>query len=185
MKAAYIVSDADVARVLIDPMRRAILSFLREKPMTQSQLADKLGLSDASLNYHMKILMKADLVKIARREVEEHGIMQRFFAPAAYTFVYDLDSLPKDVSRYFYPQSLERARVAIALMNKKEGAIGRDSKSINEFAASLSRILVLVTRQYVKKEVPYDSENIAYEIYGKAISMWLSQSAKAPTAKVR
>lgn len=185
MKAAFIVSDEDVARVLIDPMRRAILSSLREKPMTQSQLADKLGLSDASLNYHMKILMRAGLAKIARREIEEHGIMQKFFAPAAYAFVYDLDALPKDVSRYFYPLSLERARAAMALMGKKESAIARDSKSMDEFAAGLSRMLVIVARQYAKKEVSHDSENVAQEIYTKAISMWLSQSARAPTAKAR
>lgn len=184
MKAAYIVSDPEVARVLVDPMRRAILSFLREKPMTQSQLADKLGLSDASLNYHMKILLKAGLVNIARREVEEHGIMQKFFAPAAYTFVYDLDALPKDVSRYFYPQSLERARAAIALIGKKEGTVGRDSRSINEFAAGLSRMLVMVARQYAKKEADYDSEGITYEMYSKAIAMLLS-STKAPVAKLR
>ncbi|MEM3160509.1 MAG: helix-turn-helix domain-containing protein [Nitrososphaera sp.] len=185
MKAAYIVSDHEVARVLIDPMRRAILGFLREKPMTQSQLADRLGLSDASLNYHMKILMKAGLVNIARREVEEHGIMQKFFAPAAYMFVYDLDALPKDVSRYFYPLSLERARAALALMGKKESAMVRDSKSMNEFAASLSRMLVIVARQYAKKEVAYDSENMAHEIYSKAISMWLAHSLRAPVAKQR
>jgi DNA-binding transcriptional ArsR family regulator len=183
MKAAYIVSDPEVARVLVDPMRRAILGFLREKPMTQAQLADKLGLSDASLNYHMKILMKAGLVEIARREVEEHGIMQKFFAPAAYTYIYDLDAMPKDVSRYFYPLSLERARAAIALMGKKEGAVGRDSRSINELAANLARALVVVARQYTKKEVPYDSEGVAYEIYSKAVTMWIAQCTKAPLTK--
>jgi DNA-binding transcriptional ArsR family regulator len=185
MKAAYIVSDPEVARVLIDPMRRAVLSFLREKPMTQAQLADKLGLSDASLNYHMKILMKAGLVNIARQEVEEHGIMQKFFAPAAYTFVYDLDALPKDVSRYFYPQSLERARAVVALMTKKEGPMGRDSRSINEFASDLSRLLVIVAGQYLKKEIPYDSEGIAHEIYSRAIAMWVVQNSKAPLTKPR
>lgn len=185
MKATFIVNDPDVARVLIDPMRRAILSFLREKPMTQSQLADKLGLSDASLNYHMKILMKFGLVNIARKEAEEHGIIQKFFAPVAYTFVYDLDALPTDVSRYFYPQALERARAAVALINKKDGGVGRDSRSINEFAASLSRLLVVVARQYAKKEVPYDSEGVTYEIYSKAILMWISHNIRAPVAKQR
>lgn len=153
--------------------------------MTQLQLADKLGLSDASLNYHMKILMKAGLVSIERQEAEEHGIIQKFFAPVAYTFVYDLDAMPKDVSRYFYPLSLERARAAIALMGKKEGSIGRDSKTIDGVAASLSRMLVIVARQYAKKEAAYDSEGLACEMYSKAVAMWLSQGVKAPVAKPR
>jgi DNA-binding transcriptional ArsR family regulator len=56
MKAVYIVNNPKVAKTLIDPMRRAILDLLRQKPMTQAQMADELGLSSASLNYHIKIL---------------------------------------------------------------------------------------------------------------------------------
>ena len=43
MKAVYVVSDLKVAKVLVDPMRRAILDLLRQKPMTQAQLAQELG----------------------------------------------------------------------------------------------------------------------------------------------
>ncbi len=53
------------------------------------------------------------LVTIAKKEVERHRIMQIFFSTTAYLFVYDLDSLPKSIARYFYPVSLERARVVI------------------------------------------------------------------------
>ena len=56
MKAVYIVDNAKIAKVLVDPMRRAILDLLRQKPMTQAGLAKELGLSGASLNFHMKIL---------------------------------------------------------------------------------------------------------------------------------
>jgi DNA-binding transcriptional ArsR family regulator len=45
LKAAYIADDERDASILIDPMRRAILEFLRQKPMTQAQLASELGLS--------------------------------------------------------------------------------------------------------------------------------------------
>jgi DNA-binding transcriptional ArsR family regulator len=38
MKAVYIVNDVKIARILIDPMRRAILDLLRQKPMTQAGL---------------------------------------------------------------------------------------------------------------------------------------------------
>ena len=41
MKAVYIVDDAKIAKVLIDPMRRAILGLLRQKPMTQAGLANE------------------------------------------------------------------------------------------------------------------------------------------------
>ena len=56
MKAVYIVNDLKVAKILVDPMRRAILDLLRQRPMTQAQLAQELGLTGASLNYHIKKL---------------------------------------------------------------------------------------------------------------------------------
>jgi predicted transcriptional regulator len=54
MKAVYIVNVLNVVRILVDPMQRAILDLLRQRPMTQTQLGYVLGLIGASLNYHMK-----------------------------------------------------------------------------------------------------------------------------------
>ena len=116
MKAVYIVNDSKVAKVFIDPMRRAILDLLRQKPMTQAQMADELGFSGASLNYHIKILRSRKLVVVVKREFERHRLKQIFFLAAAYVFVYDLDSLPKHIARYFFPVSLERARAIISLL---------------------------------------------------------------------
>ena len=45
MKAVFIVDKSKIAKVLINPMRRAILNLLRQKPMTQTQLANELRLS--------------------------------------------------------------------------------------------------------------------------------------------
>ena len=70
MKAVYIVNDSKVAKVLIDPMRRAILNLLSQKPMTQAQLADELGLSGASLNYHIKILRSKDSLLSPRESLK-------------------------------------------------------------------------------------------------------------------
>src|SRR5918912_4458593 len=116
MKAVYIVDNARIAKVLVDPMRRAILDLLRQKPMTQAGLAKELVLSGASLNHHMKILRSNRLVTIFKRETERHRIMQIFLSSVAYLFVYDLDSLPKNIARYFYAVSLERARAAVSLL---------------------------------------------------------------------
>ena len=106
MKAVYIVDDVKIAKILVDPMRRAILD-LRQKPMTQAGLTNELGLAGASLNHHMKILRSNKLVTIFKREVERHRIMQIFLSSVAYLFVYDLDSLPKNIARYFYPVTLK------------------------------------------------------------------------------
>ena len=172
MKAVYIVNSSRVAKVLIDPMRRAILDLLRQKPMTQAQMADELGLTGASLNYHIKILRTKKLVVVTKREYERHGIKQIFFLAAAYLFIYDLDSLPKNISRYFFPVSLERARGVMSMLirNNSNNNIVQTPTISNKIAESLSRHLVKLSKKYEQKEVNYAEEKVIYEIYTKAIS---------------
>jgi DNA-binding transcriptional ArsR family regulator len=178
MKSVYIVNDIKVAKILIDPMRRAILDLLRQRPMTQAQLAQELGLTGASLNYHIKKLRSKKLVIIARKEVEQHSIMQIFFSSIAYLFVYDLDSLPKDIARYFYPITLERARAVVSLCIIKEKGyhIERTSEVINALSEQLARLLVRVSKDYEQKDADYGNEEVIYEIYTKAISAFISQN---------
>ena len=176
LKAVYIVDDLKVAKVLVDPMRRAILNLLREKPMTQTQLAGELGLSDPSLNYHMKILRANRLVTITKKVAEGHGIIQKFFSPAAYLFVYDLNALPKNLARYFYPVSLERARAAAALLAMEgKPALGDRSGAINDMAAKLSTLIVDAARPYSRKEASYGNEKVVYEVYTKAFAILLKK----------
>lgn len=176
MKAVYIVNSSRVAKVLIDPMRRAILDLLRQKPMTQAQMADELGLTGASLNYHIKILRSKKLVVVAKREYERHGIKQIFFLAAAYLFIYDLDSLPKNISRYFFPVSLERARGVISMLIRNNGnnSIVQTPTISNRIAERLSRQLVKLSKSYEQKEVNYAEEKVIYEIYTKAVSELLA-----------
>src|SRR5919199_4087275 len=152
MKAVYIVDDIKIAKILVDPMRRAILD-LRQKPMTQAGLANELGLTGASLNHHIKILRSNKLVTIFKREVERHRIMQIFLTSVAYLFVYDLDSLPKSIARYFYPVSLERVRAAVSLlkMNNNDDSnneIRYTPDAINTISEELSWQLIMAAKSY-------------------------------------
>src|SRR5919202_2001503 len=167
MKAVYIVNDAKIAKILVDPMRRAILDLLRHKPMTQAGLANELGLTGASLNHHMKILRSNRLVAIFKREIERHRIMQIFLSSVAYLFVYDLDSLPKNIARSVYPVSVERARAlfSLLLMYNKEFNIEQTTETINTISEDLSRHLVMAARPYEKRIINHGDERYVYEIY--------------------
>lgn len=178
MKAVYVVSDLKVAKVLVDPMRRAILDLLRQRPMTQAQLAQELGLTGASLNYHIKKLRSRKLVVVAKKEVEEHSIMQIFFSSIAYLFVYDLDSFPKDIARYFYPLTLERARsvVSLRMLQEKGYSIESTPETINALSEHLARLLVKISKTYEQKNVSYNNEETVYEIYTKTINAFIKQS---------
>ena len=184
MKAVYIIDDVKIAKILVDPMRRAILDLLRQKPMTQAGLANELGLTAASLNHHIKILRSNKLVTIFKREVERHRIMQIFFSSVAYLFIYDLDSLPKNVARYFYPVSLERARALVSLLllyDKKLSLaykIKNTPEAINYISESLSRQLVIAAKSYENRIINHGDERYVYEIYGKAVTNLLKEGKK-------
>jgi DNA-binding transcriptional ArsR family regulator len=177
MKAVYIVNDLKVAKILVDPMRRAILDLLRQRPMTQAQLAHELGLTNASLNYHIKKLRSKKLVVVAKKEVEEHSIMQIFFSSIAYLFVYDLDSFPKHIVCYFYPITLERARSVVSLYMLKEKGyrIEETPDTINNLSEQLARSLVRTSKSYNQKNLDHSYESIVYEIYTKAVSEFIKQ----------
>ena len=184
MKAVYIVNDAKIAKILVDPMRRAILDLLRHKPMTQAGLANELGLTGASLNHHMKILRSNRLVTIFKREIERHRIMQIFLSSVAYLFVYDLDSLPKNIARYFYPVSLERARAVVSLLLMYNEDLSSDYKiehtaeTINRISEKLSRHLIIAAKSYENKTINHGDEQNVYQIYAKAIANLLKEDKK-------
>ena len=184
MKAVYIVNDAKIAKILVDPMRRAILDLLRHKPMTQAGLANELGLTGASLNHHMKILRSNRLVTIFKREIERHRIMQIFLSSVAYLFVYDLDSLPKNIARYFYPVSLERARAVVSLLLMYNEDLSSDYKiehtaeTINRISEKLSRHLIMAAKSYENKTINHGDEQNVYEVYAKAISNLLKEDKR-------
>ena len=152
-------------------MRRAILNLLRQKALTEAELAGSLGLTDATVNYHLQLLRKGGLLTIARREEEEHGIMQKFYAPTAYLYVPDLATLPKEVARYYYPINIERIR---GVLTAKEGAAGGESLAgldVDELGEEFAKELVDVARAYDGRKVKQgEGEPLVKELYAKALS---------------
>lgn len=49
-------------KALSDPIRRDILLMLKEDKMIAGDIAEKLGISPASLSYHLNLLKKNDLI---------------------------------------------------------------------------------------------------------------------------
>jgi hypothetical protein len=110
--------------------------------------------------------------------------MQIFLSSVAYLFVYDLDSLPKDIARYFYPVSLERARAVISflLMCNDELSSAYDIEyipdAINMISENLSQHLIIAAKSYENRTINHGDERYVYEIYGKAIMNLLKEDKK-------
>ena len=53
---------AETFKALSDPVRREILTMLKEGEMSAGDIADKFDMTSATISYHLKILKKADLI---------------------------------------------------------------------------------------------------------------------------
>ncbi|MDH5771108.1 MAG: helix-turn-helix domain-containing protein, partial [Candidatus Bathyarchaeota archaeon] len=99
--AVFIVKSQETIQLLADFTRAEIIRLLSRHSMTEKQLSDELGITKAAVGYHLHLLLKAGLIEISRLEAEEHGILQKYYAPMAAMFIIDTDNIPKDVKRFF------------------------------------------------------------------------------------
>ncbi len=171
VKLVEVIRDPEAAKLISDPMRRAILNLLRLRSLTQAELAESLGLTDASVNYHLQLLKKAGFITIAKREEEEHGIMQKFYAPTAFLYLPDVEVLPREVARYFYPINVERARGVLSALGVGREIAGHNGSEVDWLGEDLAKALVTVARKYSEVVVSQgEGEALVGKIYANALS---------------
>ena len=53
---------AETFKALSDPVRREILTLLRNKKMSAGEIVDCFDMTGATISYHLKLLKQADLI---------------------------------------------------------------------------------------------------------------------------
>jgi ArsR family transcriptional regulator len=76
----------DLFEALANPVRRQILTLLRERDLSAGEIADRLPVAKSTLSQHFNVLKAADLVRASRSgttityslnaSVVEEGVMQ-------------------------------------------------------------------------------------------------------------
>ncbi len=74
MKAFQIIKDPDAIELLGDETRRRVIYLLRARERTISQIAEELGLTPPAIYHHIKKLLAAGMVEIAKEERIENFI---------------------------------------------------------------------------------------------------------------
>jgi DNA-binding transcriptional ArsR family regulator len=171
LKLVQIVDEARAARLLSDPMRRAILNILRRSPLTQAELAESLGLTNATVNHHLSLLKRIGLISVAREEVESHGILKKFYTPTAFLYVLDVGRLPRDVARYYYPINIERARGILSAL-PPAGVAQLRGKDIDVLGEEFTRTLVRIARGYAKVTIrTAEGEELVQKMYRETLDV--------------
>jgi DNA-binding transcriptional ArsR family regulator len=179
-KSVEVITATDKARVLVDPMRREIVRLLSLRPMTESELAEKLGLSDPSVSHHLKIIAGAQLIRLARKEVEQHGIVQKFYETTASIFLVDGRCMPLEIERYFMPVRLERALGVIATLSlAMKEPLRVSTEEVEDFAKALDSAIIETAHSYPRQKNE-DMEDTIRKIYRDALIRLRTKTERLP-----
>lgn len=85
MKHFKNISDPEAFKLMADKTRRKIVSLLRAKEMTVSQIAHELNITPQTIYHHIKKLVKGDLVEVTR-EVRVDHLIESYYQATAEVF---------------------------------------------------------------------------------------------------
>jgi DNA-binding transcriptional ArsR family regulator len=169
MQPVRIISNIEFAEVLVDPVRRMILDLLATREMTEAEVAKKLEFSQASISHHMKELDRAGLVKIVRKELESHGILQKFYRATAMVVMMDYEKMPYSIRRYTLALYMERLRGALAALSVGSRKPELTWDSVEMLSDALAKEVVTVARGVRDSPSSMSREDLMLQIYATAL----------------
>ena len=82
------IDNIKLLKIISDPTRKMIIDVLYEKPLTASEIAEKISYPKDKIYYHIKKLQSNEILIIAESEIVK-GITQNKFINAAKKFEID------------------------------------------------------------------------------------------------
>ena len=176
------VKIVDEPKILMDPVRREILRLLAIRPLTATQLAEKLGLTKSTVSHHIQVLKRAGLIRIKQTRLESHGILEKYYEPTALLFIEDYHKIPKGMRNYFLTVHMERLRgvlIALYLMGRKVRVprLTRKPDLLRELAGEVLECMTELGSKYENELTDMDGESLLVKIYGEALKSIMSRGA--------
>ncbi|RLI25022.1 hypothetical protein DRO58_06775 [Candidatus Bathyarchaeota archaeon] len=176
------VKIVDEPKILMDPVRREILRLLTIRPLTATQLAEKLGLTKSTVSHHIQVLKGAGLIRIKQTRVESHGILEKYYEPTALLFIEDYHKIPKGMRNHFLTVHMERLRgvlIALYLMGRKVRVprLTRKPDLLRELAGEVLECMTELGAKYENELTDMDGESLLVKIYGEALKSIMSRGA--------
>jgi len=180
MKTVKIIRDPETIKLLADLVRREILRLIAVEALTQTQLAEKMTLTEPSMSHHLQLLRKAGLIRVRHAKVGSHGILEKYYEPAAKLFLEEWGKIPPDFRRYFVHSHMERLRGMLSVFQLIAEEQGRNievgSGEINELAQSIARRIAIVGEKYEKMKIDFDRETLLIRIYSETLKTEMTEN---------
>jgi DNA-binding transcriptional ArsR family regulator len=91
------VEDPKQLRALADPLRAKIITLLRQRAASTTELAGVLGTPKGTVGHHLKVLEKAGLIRVVRTR-KVRALTEKFYGRVARLFVLKgTDTAPDDL----------------------------------------------------------------------------------------
>ncbi len=139
MKAIKVVNDPQEFQLLADGTRRKIIFLLRATEMTVSQIASNLGVTPQAIYHHIKKLLKADLVTVAREERVGH-LIESYYRATAEAFLCSVGVTPS--GREFFEKQTKTTLDALVRIGFKLEYDDDDVQDLIERQDALLKIKV-------------------------------------------
>jgi DNA-binding transcriptional ArsR family regulator len=97
MDDVFQVDDPGQLHALADPLRGRIVTLLRQRAASTTELAEALGLPKGTVGHHVKVLERAGLLRVVRTR-KVRALTEKYYGRVARLFVLkNDDSMPDDL----------------------------------------------------------------------------------------
>lgn len=83
-QAEFVIEDIETLRAISDPLRLRLLELMAQ-PQTVKEIATQLGVGKTKLYYHLNLLEKHGIIRVARTRVVS-GIIEKSYQVTAFSF---------------------------------------------------------------------------------------------------
>lgn len=148
-----ILKDPDQIKVVVDETRRSILSLLKFKDMTVSQIAEILQKDQSTIYRHMSKLEETGFVEVTG-EKKTHHIPEKVYSRTAHFFILVPES--EETSKIIETYSAKRMEQLYHLMQKMGADVKIDDSLITEGRRFLAALRSEIFREYEIIDEPLD-----------------------------
>jgi len=132
MRTLKIFKDAKAFELAADRTRRRIIHLLRARELSASQIADELEMTPQAIYHHIRKLLEAGLIEVAKEERVDH-IIETYYQAAAEIFHFTYGESDPE-----YQEG--RTKEALEALNRIGLTVPIDEETISKYASLSSKI---------------------------------------------
>jgi len=133
MRAFKVFTDPKAFELAADGTRRRIIHLLRARDLSVSQIADQLEMTPQAIYHHIRKMLDAGLVEVAREERIDHFI-ETYYRAAAEVFHFTYGDATGQESQVARTKETLRALARIGLI------VQADEETVSKYTKLVTRI---------------------------------------------